>query len=239
MKLVVISPEHDDPRETAVLGALFAAGLERYHVRKPHWSAGRLAVWLRALPRAWYPRLVLHQHHELVAEFGLGGCHWRDDVNVGRDRPPSPRLCSAGPIPPRIRKSAGFGDPALQRGVFTSRSCHGLVTLKAALGRYDSVFFGPVFPSISKPGHGPRTDFMPEELTALLGQRTAAERKTAVLALGGVTAKNLPRCRDLGFDGAAVLGAVWQAPDPVAVFRNLQAVGAKACCAPMDAMVQP
>lgn len=196
MKLVVLSPENADPREPAVLAALFAAGLERYHVRKPGWSLTETATWLRALPVEWRPRFVLHQHHELVAELGLGGRHWRDDA-------------SAPMAPP--------GGAA-----FTSRSCHDLATVRAAFGRYDSVFFGPVFPSISKPGHGPHGDFESGELTRVLSRRTPAERRTTVLALGGITPENSPRCRGLGFDGVAVLGAVWQAADPGRVFGQLQ-----------------
>jgi thiamine-phosphate pyrophosphorylase len=242
MKLVIISPEHDDPRETAVLGALLAAGLERYHVRKPHWLAAQLGTWLRALPTEWRTRLVLHQHHELAATFGLGGYHWRDD--------------GSAPLRPPVNNG------------FTSRSCHDLIALRNALGYYDSVFFGPVFPSISKPGYttevtmqvergvptrslnnedlnasgrlrqgfGGRTKRVqptialttverrvpPNELSSLLNSRAVNERRTTVLALGGVTAEGLPQIRALGFDGVAVLGAVWQADDPVAAFCELQ-----------------
>lgn len=196
MKLVVISPEADEPREIAVLTALFAAGLERYHVRKPHWPAAQLEAWLRSLPPAWRPRLVLHQQHELVAALGLGGCHWRDDALAPQSPPPN-------------------------RG-YTSRSCHDLDALRVALGEFDSVFFGPVFPSISKPGHGPREDLSTVELSAQLAQRTSQARRTAVVALGGVTPENAAHCRALGFDGVAVLGAIWQAADPVKVFSQFQ-----------------
>jgi thiamine-phosphate pyrophosphorylase len=204
MKLVVISPEQDDPRETAVLGALFASGLERYHVRKPHWPAAQLETWLRTLPEEWRPRLVLHQHHELVAKFNLGGRHWRDEKG-------------GAPCPQRAESVLGTS-----RSTFTSRSCHDLATLRAALGRYDSVFFGPVFPSFSKPGYGPHDNFSTSELPTLLALRTSDERRTTLLALGGITAARLPQVRALGFDGVAVLGAVWQADDPVAAFCETQ-----------------
>jgi thiamine-phosphate pyrophosphorylase len=196
MKLVVISPADVEPRESAVLAGLFAAGLERYHVRKPGWSRADLERWLRALPVEWRPCLVLHQHHTLIDELGLGGRHWRDDASAPAQPPASAAL--------------------------TSRSCHTFATVQAALGRYDSVFFGPVFPSLAKPGHGPRDDFNASELTALLSRRSPADRRTAVIALGGVTAETAPRCRALGFDGIAVLGAVWQAADPVSVFHRLK-----------------
>jgi len=195
MRLVVVSPERDDPRETAVLGGLFAAGLVHYHVRKPEWSREKLAAWLRALPREWCRRLVLHQHHDLVNENDLAGWHWRDDGIVR--------------------------EPARELG-WTSRSCHDLGTLRASLGRYDSVFLSPIFPSLSKPGRGPNGKFPPAELGALLAQRTPDERRTRVLALGGITAETAPRALALGFDGVAALGAIWQAADPVRAFAELQ-----------------
>lgn len=196
MKLVVITPEAIDPREPAVLTALFAAGLERCHVRKPSATHDALAAWLHAVPAEFHPRLVLHQHHNLVAELALGGRHWRDD---GR----APVLPPAGPG-------------------LTSRSCHDLATLRAALGSYDAVFFGPVFPSLSKPGHGPCESIAPSDLAALLAARSATERRTAVIALGGVTAERIALCRALGFDGIAVLGAIWQSADPARAFARLQ-----------------
>jgi thiamine-phosphate pyrophosphorylase len=196
MKLFVLTPELPDPREPAVLTALFAAGLERCHVRKPSATRAELADWLNALPAAFRARCVLHQHHDLVAELGLGGRHWRD-------------LPSTPLVPP-----GGHG--------LASRSCHDLEGLRAALGHYDSVFLGPVFPSISKPGHGPGVDFSPEQIAARLATRSAVEHRTAVIALGGVTAENIPHCRALGFDGVAVLGAIWQAADPVRAFVQLQ-----------------
>jgi thiamine-phosphate pyrophosphorylase len=204
MKLVVISPEHEDPREIAVLGALLAAGLERYHVRKPHWPAAQLETWLRTLPAEWRSRLVLHSHHELVATLGLGGYHWRDEKGGAR-------------CPQRAESVLGTS-----RSTFTSRSCHDLTTLRASLGHYDSVFFGPIFSSISKPGHGPSDNFSTSELSSFLNSRTPDERRTAVLALGGITPARLPQIRALGFDGVAVLGAIWQADDPVAAFCEIQ-----------------
>jgi thiamine-phosphate pyrophosphorylase len=196
MKLVVISPESDDPRETAVLGGLLAAGLEHYHVRKPHWSRERLEAWLRELPDAWRSRLVLHQHHELVALLGLGGCHWRDD--------------GTAPLMPA------------RDGTIARRSCHDLAALRRAFGRYEGVLFGPVFPSLSKTGYKPPASFSPAEISVLLTQRNPDERRTSVFALGGITAENAPQALVLGFDGVAALGTIWQAADPVRAFCELQ-----------------
>lgn len=216
VKLIVITPEALDPREPAILSALFAAGLERCHVRKPAWSAAQLESWLRALPAAWRPRLVLHQHHQLIAALGLGGAHWPDDPTKQRPSVLQPFSPSALPL--------------------TSRSCHDLPSLRAALGRYDSVLLGPVFPSLSKPGHGPRNDVSFDELAAVLANRSTLERRTSVLALGGITAGRLPRVRALGFDGVALLGAIWQSANPVGAFEKILG---SACVSPAVPGVSP
>jgi len=188
MRIVVISPEGNDPREVPALGAMLAAGLERYHVRKPAWGAGELEAWLLALPLAWRPALVLHEHHGLAAGLGLGGSHDRDGQGA--------------------------------TGGAASRSCHDLGTLRLAMALYPQVLFGPVFPSISKPGHAPAPGFPWPELRELL--RAGRPGPCRVLAIGGVTRGRLGRCLELGFDGAAVMGAVWAEADPAAAFLRIR-----------------
>lgn len=68
---------------------------------------------------------------------------------------------------------------------------------------------------------------MPELAGLLCVERSAHRRTARVYAVGGVTAERLGRCRELGFDGAAVLGAVWNAPDPVAALAAIRAASAR------------
>ena len=187
MRIVVISPESADPREVPAMEGFFAAGLERYHVRKPLWTGPELEAWLRRLPVGWRPRIMLHQHHSLSAILGLGGRHEKGDS---------------------------------QRAEGESRSCHDLAQLRRYLRSYGQVVFGPIFPSLTKAGYEPAADFPWIELRAVLRGRD--DRGCArVLAIGGVTADRLERCAELGFDGAAVMGAVWNEPDPVRAFAGI------------------
>lgn len=101
---------------------------------------------------------------------------------------------------------------------FRSRAIHDLSTLSASLEAYDRLLVSPIFPSFSKPGYGPSSQLPEAELRAVL----ALPHRAEVLALGGVDASRIPVCRDLGFDGVAVLGAIWQATDPLAAFQKLQ-----------------
>ena len=104
----------------------------------------------------------------------------------------------------------------------TSRSCHDLDSLRASFGLYHSVFFGPVFPSISKPGYGPQDAQIGKALGAVLFTRTVVDRRTSVFAIGGITMETAPRALAFGFDGVAVLGAIWEAADPLSAFERIQ-----------------
>jgi thiamine-phosphate pyrophosphorylase len=106
-------------------------------------------------------------------------------------------------------------------GIKTSRPVHTRPELRDALDKntWDSLLVSPVFPSISKPGHAPLPSQFPAfELRQLLSTNP---RQTAVIALGGVTPDKLPALRELGFDGAAALGFVWNSPTPLAALRQL------------------
>ncbi len=216
MKLIVISPESADPREPAVLGELFAVGLTDYHLRKPTWTRDQLADFLRALPPIFRRRIVLHSHHDLVAEFSLAGPHHRDQsiCHLLSDKSEEAEAVdkqNANPVCNLLsdKKSGGL----------VSRAVHDLDALESVFFRYDRLFFSPVFPSISKPGHTPAGDLDRERLQRLL---TGTPRFAEVIALGGIDDTRIPECKALGFDGVAVLGAVWQAADPVAAFNHLR-----------------
>lgn len=201
MKLIVVSPPDERADEHEVAVALFAAGLTRYHLRKPAWPVARMASWLAELPPQFRRRVVLHGHHALAQQMGAGGIHFRDD----------------GTAPKELRSEASSIG-------FVSRACHDLADVVASLAHYNAVLFAPVFGSLSKPGHGPMSPQLRDELAELLRSRTSRQRTTEVVALGGVTSDRLAECHALGFDGAAVLGAVWAATNPVAAFAHLDQV---------------
>ncbi|MDX5420520.1 MAG: thiamine phosphate synthase [Hymenobacteraceae bacterium] len=92
-----------------------------------------------------------------------------------------------------------------------STSCHSLEDLQQASSLFDYAFLSPVFDSISKKGY--KSAFAEDDLKSALQQTTLP-----VVALGGINCGNIHKTKALGFDGAAVLGAVWDAKDPVKAF---------------------
>lgn len=207
MKLVVISPESADPREIDAVRTMLGRGLMRYHVRKPGWSDERLVAWCQAFSAKERECFVLHGAEALARSLGLGGAHWRDD-----DRAPK-TFERIGDVDHGIRGSGHF---------LRTRSCHDLAQVHVALGVYDSVFLSPVFPSVSKLGHGQTRSWTDAEVQNLLASRELTANRTEVIALGGIQKSTTVHCRELGFDGAAALGSIWQAADPVAAFVELR-----------------
>jgi thiamine-phosphate pyrophosphorylase len=198
--LALLSPPEPQPGEMTALRAMFDAGLARYHLRRPGLDLREVAVWLRALPEHLHRKVYVHAHHaELTGDYHVGGLHVR-----ARDDEAAARIT------------------ANRHGCALSRSCHTPGEVAACLGRFDDVFFSPVFAAISKPGYGPTPSEHLRDMHALLSARQPWAKRTRVLALGGITADRVQQCLAWGFDGVAVLGAVWTAADPVAAFSALQ-----------------
>ena len=199
MKLLLISPPAAVADETELVGEMLTAGLARFHVRKPAWEPAAIAAYLARLPARHLTRVVVHGQPGLVREFRLGGLH----------------LTATARAACRRRR------PRLLPGQTLSTSFHHLAELREHRRRYDYVFLSPVFDSLSKTDYP--AAFSLDVLTkALAPLRSRAGYSPQVVALGGIEAHRLELVRQAGFAGAAVLGAVWQSPDPVAAFIRLQ-----------------
>ncbi|MBF9141432.1 thiamine phosphate synthase [Hymenobacter properus] len=200
MQLVVISAPEAVAHETDKMRGLLDAGLRRLHLRKPGFSAGEMASIIEQLPARYHARLVLHGHPALVSTMKLGGLH----------------LTAAARTSPSSR-------PKLATGQTLSTSFHTLADVRQHRRKYDYVFLSPIFDSLSKSGYAAGFELSTvAEALRHLRQRTGYVPQ--VLALGGIEAEKLAAVRQAGFAGAAVLGAMWQSPDPVAAFRELQAL---------------
>jgi thiamine-phosphate pyrophosphorylase len=201
MHLLLISPPVSVADETRLVGQMLAAGLIRFHLRKPGWEASAVADYLAEIPARHHAQVVVHGHPALVRELRLGGLHLTAAHRaVWATRPQS-----------------------LLPGQTLSTSFHTLDEVRRHRRHYDYVFLSPIFDSLSKQGYP--AAFSQQELLELLtalGQR--AGYVPQVVALGGVESHNLALMQAAGFAGAAVLGAVWQSPDPVAAFQELQSI---------------
>jgi hydroxymethylpyrimidine kinase/thiamin-phosphate pyrophosphorylase len=86
-----------------------------------------------------------------------------------------------------------------------SCSCHTLEEVKKQKASKDYVFLSPIFDSISKVGY--HAAFSPTLLKQAAVENVIDEK---VIALGGITAKNIPLVKEWHFGGVALLGDIWK-----------------------------
>lgn len=185
--LILISSPRMRRREAHHVEEMFESGLARFHLRKPDHSAREVARILDKLPEKCIGKVVLHRHAELLADYPLAGYHHSS-------------------IEKRISVEGS-----------SSRSFHRLPKLAENKEKLDYAFFGPVFESISKEGHGPKVP-----MSALEDYFTQPKAKgcPAVYALGGIRRKKIRGLLEMGFTGVAILGAVWGKKDPVSALEG-------------------
>ena len=80
---------------------------------------------------------------------------------------------------------------------------------------WSEIFISPLYNSISK------INYRGDKSLLKLGEK---DRKGKLIALGGICADNILAIKQAGFDGAAVLGTIWLAPNPVNQFNHLRAL---------------
>lgn len=138
MILTVISRPDFFPGEANAINALFEAGMECFHLRKPGCEEAPYRSLLQQIRPEYRSGVILHEHFHLAQEYGAAGIH----INS---------RCKTVP--------EGFTGKV-------SISCHTLdeIAGNKALGKYSSMFLSPIFDSISKKGY--RAGITPEELAA-------------------------------------------------------------------------
>lgn len=190
--LVLIAPEIDTPNELTILDKLFQQGLEVYHLRKPLKSIAEFRTYLKGINRQYHKRIVIHQFHKLVKEFGLKGVHFQEKNRKEK------MDCTSTVI--AQYKSNGFS---------VSSSFHELDDLSDCAIPFDYHFLSPVFNSISK------REYKGREFNVCAIDKL-------VVALGGITPENVLKVMELGFNGIGVLGGVWNTPSPVNAYLDIK-----------------
>lgn len=96
---------------------------------------------------------------------------------------------------------------------------HSLQELEQYKEKYEYAFLSPIFDSISKSGYKSKFDLKELKNSLILRREIGSG---AVIALGGIDEDKIETCRELGFKGVAVLGAIWQNSHPLEKFKRLK-----------------
>lgn len=142
--LVAITRERPVAEEAAKVTRLLDGGFAYVHLRHPAADEATMRRLIEAIPARLRPRLRLHDHHRLAAEYATG-------VHFNGRNPYRP----------------GHPMPA-------SASCHTLADVAAAPLTLDYVTLSPIYSSISKVGYEGAFTPGPELREAIKGRRVVA-----------------------------------------------------------------
>ncbi len=171
------------PEEANVIEQLFDAGLSVFHLRKPGSDRQAYRNLITEIHERYHDRVALHHFHDLLSEFkAIKRLHY----------PESNRK--------QMEESEDFEEPVL-RYCIRSTSIHNSEELEELKG-FDYTFYGPVFNSISKPGY--------QGIAAVDTVLPKRKSNVEVIALGGIAPEKTEQLKRMGFDGMAVLGAIWK-----------------------------
>lgn len=185
--------------------AVFAGGCRWLSIREKDLpAAARLALTERLVRLAARWQASVTVHGDLAAAALANGVHLPQGGDVHAAR------------------------AALGIGALIGVSAHDLGEAQAAADAgADYVTLSPVFPSLSKPGHGAQGNL--EALRSI-----SVTVAVPVVALGGVTADKVEACRRAGAAGIAVIGAVAHADDPARAVAALIAAFQASRCQNVD-----
>jgi thiamine-phosphate pyrophosphorylase len=110
--------------EAFCINALFHAGIDYLHIRKPNALDCDVERLINLIHQDYKCRLTVHYHHSLAINLGVGGLH----------------------------RSQGFDIPDVN-GYRLSAGCHSVKELREEKSGGDYLFLSPIFNSISKQGY--------------------------------------------------------------------------------------
>lgn len=183
-ELIVISHAGMLPGEAAIIQQLFEAGLEIFHLRKPDADEQAISTLLDAIPSRYHDRIALHGFHQLANEYKIRRLHFTEAHRLETDAATLSKLCD--------------------KNYILSTSVHEISVLATLSFSFRYAFFSPVFDSLSKPGY-----------KGIIGDEFYLNIKykpVPAIALGGIDAENMQMVADMNFNGAAVLGTIWNEP---------------------------
>ncbi|HXA00856.1 MAG TPA: thiamine phosphate synthase [Cytophagaceae bacterium] len=191
MKLIVISAPEKIEKEHDLINALFEQGLKCFHLRKPGFSVDEMQDFLKAIHPKFLRRISVHSNYELIGKYNLAGIHLTGDYLISMPEDSLKEIYNV----------------ARKKNLKVSSSVHSLEDLTNLSFKYDYVFLSPVFNSISKDGY--KNKISHSRIAECLNDLKKIKARTEVIALGGIDHGKIEKIIEMNFDGAAILGSVW------------------------------
>jgi thiamine-phosphate pyrophosphorylase len=193
--MIVITNPIPISNEINTIHSLFENGLELLHIRKPDFSEAEMKSFLSEIKSDYRQQLVLHSHHQLASAFGINRLHLTQNIRK--------EICS---------ETLYLYN---EQGIRLSTSTHNIESFNDLRIFFEYGFLSPVFPSISKMNYQSDTNLL-ESI------KSRTNFSTQLVALGGISSENISKTIEAGFDNMALLGIIWNSPNPIENFKLCQ-----------------
>jgi thiamine-phosphate pyrophosphorylase len=189
---VLITSEHFFEDEFKLLNEFLEHDIY-IHIRKPFADSIQISNLLNSISPEFYPKISIHYHYELMNKYFLGGIHISTFNRTSLEN----RLLEM---------------PEVLKNIRITYSLHENDKSVALKFIPDYVFISPVWNSISKPGYQGK-NIHPDVFKL--------NPQTLKIALGGIKRENVEQTLQMGYDGIAVCGYVWNSNNPKKIFENV------------------
>ena len=189
--LIVISNPKPLKNEASLINQLFDEGLLLFHLRKPESSSQEIVLLLQEINPIHYSKIALHSCHFLAKSFGINRLHYNETS--------------------RKQLTDTDFEVSTKDGLILSTSIHSVEDYNLLSDHFSYAFLSPVFDSISK------ADYKAKQFDLSYRTRTTIK----LIALGGITEENQYRAIEMGFDGVAMMGSIWNSEDKIKTFKNI------------------
>lgn len=189
--LVVITNDTVIPDEGFHLNQLFDEGLEVLHFRKSDVTKNDCKQLLQQIDTSHHPKIMLHQHHDLVEKFNVRGVHLQEQL----------RINLKGQLNNYIHNYK-------KEGFMISTSFHSKEKIEKSNEAFDYMFLSPVFNAISKKAYEGK-------------EFNVSNMDKNIIGLGGINENTIQTAYNLGFDGVGVLGGVWCSENYIKSFKTI------------------
>lgn len=190
--IIVITSPVAVLNEIEIIHSLFENGLDVLHLRKPAINKEELEQFLLQINARWHAQIVMHQHFDLVEKYSLKGIHLNEYLRKEDKKKLLPQFATFQ----------------------ISTSVHTFDDLISESPDFDYIFISKLFDSISKK-EAKTIDL--EELRTVMQENNIVN----AIGLGGISEQNAAALQQLNLKGIALLGAVWESPNPVNVLAKV------------------
>ncbi len=179
MNYIIITQPTHHLNEIEIVNYLLDLNLATLHLRKPDFTLDMMRDFLNDIPSKNHNKIVVHNHFELIKEYNLKGIHFTRHNN---------------------HQINDYNSLKISKSIST----HSLEEIENLPSIFNYYFLSPIFSSTSKPGYGGDSYNL-----QIIKEFINTHSQKKLVALSGITHKNILEVKNCGFYGAAILGDFW------------------------------